>query len=208
MIRESNTTKKNKNNFKPWMRSPKTKGEKTKAADAEDQGVTVRGKRKPTNLPDDWDDDFVSNVGKKSNKGKKPERKTIRKEEDEQSVYKQMKKNNGKMTFSVPEAKPRRHFAPGTKTEKPAKGKGSYDRKNAFDEDEEKKACWKGYEKKGTKKKGDKTVNNCVKESVSISKFIEAIMTKNHAQAHKQLKSAVNGKIQKRIAQEIDKPLF
>ena len=25
-----------------------------------------------------------------------------------------------------------------------------------------KKACWEGYEKRGTKKKGGKTVNNCV----------------------------------------------
>ena len=25
-------------------------------------------------------------------------------------------------------------------------------------------SCWKGYEKKGTKKKGGKTVNNCVKK--------------------------------------------
>jgi len=27
-----------------------------------------------------------------------------------------------------------------------------------------KKACWSGYEKRGTKKKGGKTVNNCVKK--------------------------------------------
>ena len=27
-----------------------------------------------------------------------------------------------------------------------------------------KKACWKGYEKKGTKMKGGKRVNNCVKK--------------------------------------------
>lgn len=26
------------------------------------------------------------------------------------------------------------------------------------------KACWQGYEKKGTKTKGGKTVNNCVKK--------------------------------------------
>ncbi|MDB4464617.1 hypothetical protein N9033_00935 [bacterium] len=25
------------------------------------------------------------------------------------------------------------------------------------------KACWKGYRRQGTKKKGDKTVDNCVK---------------------------------------------
>jgi hypothetical protein len=47
-----------------------------------------------------------------------------------------------------------------------------------------------------------------VKESTDLSKFIEAIMTNDHAQAHKQLKDAVNFKIQQRIAQEIDNPLF
>ena len=26
------------------------------------------------------------------------------------------------------------------------------------------KSCWKGYEKRGTKQKGGKTVNNCVKK--------------------------------------------
>jgi hypothetical protein len=175
-------------------------------------------------------------------------------------TYKDLKKQ-GKHVFDGPEVKQRKNFAPATKTEKPKKGKGSYNRGNAFDEDEEsgddkrtkrikqaesmgykklpqhdavwthkgmkiygvnnlpplkdekndedeEKACWKGYEKKGTKKKGGKTVNNCVKESTDLSKFIEAIMTNDHAQAHKQLKDAVNFKIQQRIAQEIDNPLF
>jgi hypothetical protein len=206
-------------------------------------------------------------------------------------TYKDLKKQ-GKHVFDGPNVKQRKHFAPGTKTEKPKKGKGSYDRGNAFDEDEqgytvktvirrskknpsmfvavaggkivgkgnnkkqlmsivsgtipklfrggmpqfidksdpdyqhfsksisddpydpgfdedeEKKACWKGYKKKGTKKKGGKTVNNCVKESTNLHKFIEAIMTDNHAEAHKHLKQAINSKIQNRIAQEIEKPLF
>ena len=122
-------------------------------------------------------------------------------------TYKDLKKN-GKDVFDGPKVKQRKHFAPGTKAEKPKKGKGSYDRSNAFDEDEQEKDCWKGYEKKGTKKKGGKTVNNCVKESTTLSKFIEAIMTNDHAEAHKHLKDAVNSKIQKRIAQEIDNPLF
>jgi hypothetical protein len=171
-------------------------------------------------------------------------------------TYKDLKKQ-GKHVFDGPEVKQRKHFAPGTKTDKPKKGKGSYDRGNAFDEDEEsysgqykkgetseakkkaldnirknkknktdikdfedftkskkegeedeQTACWDGYKKKGTKKKGSKTVNNCVKESTNLSKFIEAIMTSNHAQAHKQLKDAINSKIQERIAQEIEKPLF
>jgi len=33
------------------------------------------------------------------------------------------------------------------------------------------KACWKGYKLAGTKKKGDKTVDNCVKEGKSFSQF-------------------------------------
>jgi hypothetical protein len=130
-------------------------------------------------------------------------------------TYKHLKKQ-GKHVFDGPEVKQRKHFAPATKTEKPKKGKGSYNRGNAFDEDneeanqedEEKKACWKGYKKQGTKKKGGKTVNNCVKESTTLSKFIEAIMTNNHAEAHKHLKQVINSKIQNRIAQEIDNPLF
>jgi len=31
-------------------------------------------------------------------------------------------------------------------------------------------SCWKGYAKKGTKKKGNKTVNNCVKISTPKAK--------------------------------------
>lgn len=208
------------------------------------------------------------------------------KEEDEQSVYKQMKKNNGKVAFDGPEVKQRKRFAPVTKTESSGKQykrkskygdgfknedneenlsnriskalekypdgeevtidslkkefkKRGYDlksfdkesRDNMFkkpiknngkngkngnktkikkppEEDNEK--CWKGYKKQGTKEKRGKTVNNCVevKESTDLSKFIEAIMTSDHAEAHKQLKNAINSKIQKRIAQEIDNPLF
>ena len=33
-----------------------------------------------------------------------------------------------------------------------------------------KKACWEGYEKRGTKKKGGKTVNNCVKKDTKGKK--------------------------------------
>jgi len=129
-------------------------------------------------------------------------------EEDEQSVTKKMKQGGGKAVFEGPKVKERRHFAPPTKVEKPKKGKGSYERKKPVEEDEEKKACWKGYEKKGMKKKGDKMVNNCVKESVSILKFVEAIMAENHAEAHKHLKDVINQKLQQKISQEIEKPLF
>lgn len=33
------------------------------------------------------------------------------------------------------------------------------------------KACWKGYKLAGTKKKGGKTVDNCVKEGKSFKSF-------------------------------------
>ena len=45
-------------------------------------------------------------------------------------------------------------------------------------------------------------------ESASIIKFIEAIMTEDHAKAHKYLKDTINKKIQEKISQEIEKPLF
>ena len=86
------------------------------------------------------------------------------------------------------------------------KKRGMEDKKKGMEEEE--KACWDGYEKQGTKEKDGKNVNNCVKESTNLHKFIEAIMTSNHAEAHKQLKDAINSKIQERIAQEIEKPLF
>lgn len=128
-------------------------------------------------------------------------------EEDEQSVVKQMKKGGGKAAFEGPNVKERKHFAPSTQRHKAKKGKGSYDRKKSFDENEE-KACWKGYKKEGMKKKGDKIVNNCVKESNSILNFLEAIMTKNHSDAHKYLKDTIDKKLQMRIADEINTPLF
>jgi len=79
------------------------------------------------------------------------------------------------------------------------------------EEDEEKKSCWKGYKKKGTKMKGDKKVNNCVKENTeftNISKFVEAILTKNYASANKHLKQAVDTKLSKIIQSELNTPLF
>lgn len=120
--------------------------------------------------------------------------------------YKDLKKD-GKVTLDSPKVKERKKFAPATKAEKVKKGKGSYNRKNAFEEDEE-KTCWKGYEKKGTKKKSGKTVNNCVKESTNICNFLEALITKDHAKAHEYLKKTINDKLKMRIEQEIDTPLF
>jgi hypothetical protein len=63
---------------------------------------------------------------------------------------------------------------------------------------------------KQTKLKGglQKTLKKELNESASIIKFIEAIMTEDHAKAHKYLKDTINKKIQEKISQEIEKPLF
>lgn len=53
-----------------------------------------------------------------------------------------------------------------------------------------------------------KTLKKELNESASIIKFIEAIMTEDHAKAHKYLKDTINKKIQEKISQEIEKPLF
>lgn len=120
-------------------------------------------------------------------------------------TYKDMQKS-GKHVFDGPKVKDRKKFAPATKVEKPKKGKGSFERKKSYDEDEEKKDCWEGYKKKGTKKKGGKTVNNCIKES--IANFVEAALDKDYAKADAYLKDAVQKKLQLRIQSEINKPLF
>jgi hypothetical protein len=41
------------------------------------------------------------------------------------------------------------------------------------------KACWKGYKQMGTKKKGGKTVDNCVKEQVSLQDIVEKAVSKS-----------------------------
>lgn len=129
---------------------------------------------------------------KKGQKGSSPEAKKVAKdmpkkeikkflkkegEEDEQSISKQMKEK-GKATFDGPKVKERKHFAPATKVEKPAKGKGSYDRKKKFD------------------------------ENTDISKFVEALLLKNYSAANKYLHSAVESKLQDKIEQELSTPLF
>jgi len=160
-----------------WMRSPKSQQEKKEFGKAEDEGVQVRGKRKPRNLGDAWDDKQIDSNFKKQNKSKKPSRDTIRGEEDEQSIGKQMRKT-GKATIKGPNVKDRKKFAPATKVESPKKGKGSYDRKETFD------------------------------ENVNIVNFIDAILTKNYAAADKYIKQAVESKLQLKIEQELTTPLF
>lgn len=115
-------------------------------------------------------------------------------------------KSKGKITMKGPKVKERKKFAPPTKVEK---SKKDYDRKKkTVDEDEEEKSCWKGYKKEGTKKKGGKTVNNCVEESTNISEFIEAVLLKDYAKANEHLKQAVEAKLAEKIQSELNTPLF
>jgi hypothetical protein len=127
--------------------------------------------------------------------------------ESNKGVFKKVKEGGGKALFDGPEKKERKGFAPPSKAHQPKKGKNSYKRKKVEDEDEE-KSCWKGYKKDGTKKKGGKTVNNCVKESKSIVMFIDALMNEDNAKAHKYLQDAINIKLRNRIEKEINTPLF
>jgi hypothetical protein len=50
-------------------------------------------------------------------------------EEDEQSIIKSMKKNNGSVKFKGPSVKQRKPFPPPVKEHAPKKGKGSYNRR-------------------------------------------------------------------------------
>ena len=144
-------------------------------------------------------------------------------------TFKDMKQD-GKVTLDGPKVKDRKPFAPGTQKHKAEKGKGSYNRKprKPREEDAEfkkgetsevKKADLKRMreENKGKKlpppqkmemKGGLQKKLKKLKESASIVKFIEAIMTEDHAKAHKYLKDTINKKIQEKISQEIEKPLF
>lgn len=101
-------------------------------------------------------------------------------DEDEESMSKQFKKT-GKAEFDGPKVKDRKKFAPATKVEQPEKGKGSYKRK------------------KGTEE---------LEENIDIINFIESILVKNYASANKYLNNAVERKIQKKIASELETPLF
>lgn len=126
--------------------------------------------------------------------------------------------------------------------------------------EEDEQSCWSGYKKEGTKKKGGKTVNNCVKESVQkkvkagggkavfdgpkvkerkksapasqthkkkkgkgsymrakkqkieennkISDFVDAIIEKRYNDADKYLKDVVEHKLQVKIAELHNTPMF
>jgi hypothetical protein len=82
------------------------------------------------------------------------------------------------------------------------------------------KACWKGYRQAGTKKKGGKTVDNCVpvkkakkkkkqvNENFNISAFINCVLEKNYSEANKYLTDILTSKMQQRIESELSTPLF
>ena len=150
-------------------------------------GAVMGAKKGQTNVSGD-----AEKVAKKM--PKKEIKKFLKKEneedEDEQSISKELKKN-GKVTFDGPEVKQRKHFAPATKKDKPKKGKGAYNRKNALEQD--------AFEQ-------DEQL--VVKEETNISAMIDNIMQKNYADAYKYLKDTVTLKIQERISKEIDTPLF
>ena len=102
-------------------------------------------------------------------------------EEDAESTLKKFKKTKGKLKMKKDSPKERKHFAPETKTHKVKKGKGSYDRQSLKRE---------------------------MNETFSIENFIESLMRKNYASAHKYLNKAIEFKIQKKIGRELKNPLF
>ncbi len=134
----------------------------------------------------------------------------------------QQLKAKGKAEFKGPDVKKREKFAPATKVEPPKKGKGSYNRKN-FEEDNEDRGLGSvpmkpsgkaksKYEFEKNEKAGPiplrKKKKDVQKENTDIINFIECIMSKNYASANKYLNNAVELKIQDRIASEIETPLF
>lgn len=59
-----------------------------------------------------------------------------------------------------------------------------------------------------TEEHSSKKKRKKMEESTDIASFIESILNKNYAEANKYLNNAVELKIQKRIEQELAKPLF
>jgi len=123
-----------------------------------------------------------SKAGKsKNSKKKKPE-------EDNESVAKKMKKGNGKATFKVKAAKTRKKSAPPTQVHRKKKGKGSYNRKTSVEQ-----------------LNNDKGVFS---ENQEISLFIKCILEKKYNDANKYLTGILNAKMQARIEDELNTPLF
>ena len=57
-------------------------------------------------------------------------------------------------------------------------------------------------------RRANKQEEKQLKESYNIAQFIKAVSEENYASAHKYLRSAIDAKIQSRIAAAISKPLF
>ena len=100
------------------------------------------------------------------------------KAEEDEQSISKQMKNKGSVTFKGPKVKERKVFAPPTKVETPKKGKGSYNRSEKFT------------------------------ESNNISKFVECLLSNNYADAKKHLTQVVETKLQNKIQQELNTPLF
>ena len=113
-------------------------------------------------------------------------------DEDNESVAKKMKKGNGKATFKVKAAKTRKKSAPPTQVHAKKKGKGSYNRKSKNKNSVE-------------QLNDDKGVFG---ENQQISLFIKCILEKKYNDANKYLTGILNAKMQSRIEDELNTPLF
>jgi stalled ribosome alternative rescue factor ArfA len=113
-------------------------------------------------------------------------------EEDNESVAKKMKKGNGKATFKVKAAKTRKKPLPPTQVHDKKKGKGSYNRKA-----KNKTSVEQLNDDKGV-----------FSEDQEISLFIKCILEKKYNDANKYLTGILNSKMQARISDELNTPLF
>lgn len=115
---------------------------------------------------------------------KKEIKKFLKKEDEEktvkESVQKKVKAGGGKAVFDGPKVKDRKKSAPASKKHKKKKGKGSFVR------DKEQK----------------------IEENNKISMFVDAIIEKRYNDADKYLQAVVEHKLQVRIAELHNSPMF
>ena len=121
-------------------------------------------------------------------------------------------KETGKIKVGSPDVKERKPFAKKTKSETPKKGKGSYDRKNVEEDEQELGEVPLKREPKPKNKiqqMDDKLKKvKLSKENTNIRKFFESLISKNYSDADKYMKQAVECKIQSKIEKELTKNLF
>lgn len=122
---------------------------------------------------------------KKGQSGASGKAKEVAKEMPKKEIKKFLKKEgeeDEQMKVKAPKVKERMRSSGTvdgrTKSHKPKKGKGSYDRKDTL------------------------------KENVELSKFLECLLLKNYAEANKYLHNVVEYKLQQKIEQELTTPLF